>query len=105
MQPGDVYIDHSVPIFHGGVPTTQCDFSTGAPLQAGVTVSNNVFWLDAGQAAVYGYSIDGVTVDGNVVTRAPGSPTPEYDLVCERCLDGAAIGNTCNGGLCNASGF
>jgi hypothetical protein len=104
-QPGDVYIDHSVPVFQNGVPTEQCQFSSGAPLQANVTVSGNTFWQDAGQAAVVGYSISGAVVDGNVVTRLPGTPVPQFDLVCERCIDAIAGSNTCNGGPCNASGF
>lgn len=103
--PGDVYIDHSVPVFQNGVPTEQCQFSSGAQLQANVTVSGNTFWQDAGQAAVVGYSISGAVVDGNVVTRLPGTPVPQFDLVCERCIDAIAGSNTCNGGPCNASGF
>lgn len=105
LQPGDVFIDHSVPIFKGGIPTTECQFSTGAPLQEGVTVSNNSFWQDAGQAAVYGYSISSAAVDGNVITRAPGTPVPQFDLVCELCEGASASGNSCSGGACNASGF
>ena len=105
IQPGDVYIDHSVPVFKGGIPTTQCQFSAGAPLQAGVTVSGNSFWQDAGQAAVYGYSIDGAAVENNTVVRAPGSTVPAFDLVCEQCEAAVASGNTCGGGPCNVSGF
>ena len=105
LQPGDVYIDHAVPIFNDGVPTTQCQVSSGGPIQAGITVTDNSFWQDAGQSAVYGYSIDGALVTGNTVTRAPGSATPQFDLVCSACVSATAADNFCDGVACSQSGF
>ena len=105
-SPGDIYIDNAVPVFAGGVPTTQCAVFTGAPIHTQLTISNNIFVLDAGQAAVYASAAGEISVSGNVITRVGGTPTPpDGDLVGVGCTQTVAAGNTCNGGACVVRGL
>ena len=105
---GDVELDSYVPVFDGnGVPTTTCSTPTSEPVHFNVTVSNNIFVQDAGQSAVAMFSAQGITIAGNSVTRAAGTPVPAFDFGCggASCSQATVAGNVCNGGACVVSGL
>ena len=102
---GDVYVDNAVPTFAGGVPTTTCHVFSAQPVHSGLTITDNVFVLDAGQSAVYAYAAAGIDVSRNVVTRTAGPAPAAGDLVGIGCTGTSAAGNTCNGGACAISGL
>ena len=72
-----------------------------------VVIANNTFFEDAGSSAVSMFSAKGITVTGNVVTRAAGTPTPAFDFGCgaSSCSEAVVAGNACNGGACVVVGL
>ena len=106
-MPGDVMLDSYVPTFKDGVPTTQCVTPTSEPVHHGITIAGNAFFEDAGSSAVAMFSAETISITGNVVTRAAGTPVPEFDFGCgsSSCANSAVTGNTCDGGACVVTGL
>ena len=107
---GDIMIDSDVPVFNSsGVPTTQCVTPLAGPVHYNLSIVNNSFVQDAGNAALAAFSVYGFVVSGNEVTRTAGTPPPAagFDFGCgsDSCSQTSASGNTCNGGACVVSGL
>ena len=104
---GDVILDSYVPVAGPSPPSTQCTTPTSAPVHFDIVIANNTFFQNAGSSAVAMFSAQGITIAGNTVTRAAGTPVPAFDFGCGAgsCSDAAVAGNVCNGGACVVTGL
>jgi len=102
-NPGDVTFGAEGPVFKDGVPT-----KAGAQVARGtqhfnVTVENNTFEQDVGQAAVSAFGIEGLRATGNTVTSTTGRPAANF-LLSSSCSKSTVSDNVCSPGPCTTAG-
>ena len=92
----------------GGIPNPDKCYAWTAPtsfVQHSLNISGNTFTSPWGAPLALVQATDGVTISGNVVSRAGGRTALTFDFVGQGTAHSDVRDNTCDGSPCTQAGF